>query len=192
MARRGGPTPGPPWPPRRQPNRADARPPRPLLLPYLPARTGNPPAVLGRMRARTRGGAIVRDRLPEQVFVDRAENFLGQFHRPGLGSAQIVNINSCHISLVCVARAPSPAALDLDLPDLTYPFFEARFAAFNGSTVAEPANPRRSRGGFFALLIMMYPPFDPGTLPSPPSRFSSLTTPTIRRVRTVLRTSTSR
>src|SRR6202040_1058056 len=88
-----------------------------------------------------------------------------------------------------VARAPSPAALDLDLPDLTYPFFEARFAAFSGSTVAEPANPRRSRGGFFALLIMMYPPFDPGTLPSTTSRFSSLSTPSIRRLRIVIRTS---
>src|SRR5712692_2934060 len=114
------------------------------------ARGGNPPAVLGRMRARTRGGAIVRDRLPEQVFVDRAENFLGQFHRPGLSSAQIVNIDSCHM-LSRVARAPSPAAFDLALS--YYPFFDARFAAFNGSTVAEPANPRRSRGGFFALLI---------------------------------------
>src|SRR5216684_1780851 len=150
------------------------------------------------MRARTRGGAIVRDRLPEQVFVDRAENFLGQFHRPGLSSAQIVNINSCHI-LSRVARAPSPAAFDLAfaldlafdpvLPELTYPFFEARLAAFNGSTVAEPANPRRSRGGFFALLIMMYPPFDPGTLPSTTSRFSSLSTPSIRRLRIVIRTS---
>src|ERR1700720_1663426 len=140
------------------------------------------------MRARTRGGAIVRDRLPEQVFVDRAENFLGQFHRPGLGSAQIVNINSCHISLVWRGR-PRPRPLTLTLPDLPYPFFEARFAAFNGSTVAEPANPRRSRGGFFALLIMMYPPFDPGTLPSTTSRFSSLSTPSIRRLRIVIRTS---
>src|SRR6266436_6914933 len=99
------------------------------------------------MRARTRGGAIVRDRLPEQVFVDRAENFIGQFHRPGLGSAQIVNINSCHIlsRVARVARAPSPAAFDLAfdldfalaLPNPTYPFFEALLAAFNGSTVAD-------------------------------------------------------
>src|SRR5258708_815687 len=144
------------------------------------------------MGTRTRGGAIMRDRLPEQVFVDRTENLLGQFHRPGLGSAQIVNINSCHI-LSRVARAPSPAAFDLafdpDLSDLTYPFFEARFAAFNGSTVAEPANPRRSRGGLFALLITMYPPFDPGTLPSTTSRFSSLSTPSIRKLRIVIRTS---
>src|SRR5260370_9382951 len=74
------------------------------------------------MRARTRGGAIVRDRLPEQVFVDRAENFLGQFHRPGLGSAQIVNINSCHISLVWRGRPrPRPLTLLLTLPlTLTY------------------------------------------------------------------------
>src|SRR5271157_5505301 len=88
--------------PQRRTDGADTRPPRALLLPQLLPRTGYLPAVLGGMRARARGGAIVRDRLPEQVFVDRAENFLGQLHRPGLGSAQIVNINSCHISLVFV------------------------------------------------------------------------------------------
>src|SRR5258706_12939487 len=105
--------------PQRRTDRANTRPPRALLLPQLPARTGNSPAVLGRMRARTRGGAIVRDRLPEQVFVDRAENFLGQFHRPSLGSAQIVNINSCHISLVWRGR-PRPRPLTLPLTS-TYP-----------------------------------------------------------------------
>jgi hypothetical protein len=36
-----------------------------------------------------------------------------------------------------------------------YAFFAARFAAFNGSTVADPAKPRRSRGGFFAFVITM-------------------------------------
>src|ERR1019366_2049332 len=138
--------------PQRRTDRADTRPPRALLLPQLLARSGNAPAVLGGMRARARGGAIVCDRLPGQVFVDRAENFFGQIHRPSLGSAQIVNINGCHI-LSRVGRT--------------------LLAAFNGSTVAEPANPRRSRGGFFALLIMMYPPFGPGTLPSTTSRFSS-------------------
>src|SRR5258708_35872758 len=132
------------------------------------------------MRARTRGGAIVRNGLPEQVLVDGSENLIGQFHRPGLGSVQIVNIYSCHI-LFRVERTLLSAAFDPDLPDFSYPFFAARFAAFNGSTVAEPANPRRSRGGFFALLIMMYPPFDPGTLPSTTSRFSSSSTPRIRR-----------
>src|SRR5207245_9307582 len=71
------------------------------------------------MRAPTRRGAIVCDRLPEQVFVDRAENFLGQLHRPGLGSAQIVNINSCHMSLVWRGR-PRPRPLTLTLT-LTYP-----------------------------------------------------------------------
>src|SRR3977135_4547486 len=104
--------------PQRRTNRADTRPSRALLLPQLPARTGNPPAVLGRMRARTRGGAIVRDRLPEQVFVDRAENFLGQFHRPSLGSAQLVNIHSCH-NLSRVERTLLSAAFDLDLPHFT-------------------------------------------------------------------------
>jgi hypothetical protein len=35
-----------------------------------------------------------------------------------------------------------------------YFFFAAcRFDAFNGSTVPEPANPRRSLGGFFAREI---------------------------------------
>jgi hypothetical protein len=42
-----------------------------------------------------------------------------------------------------------------DSPALPYAFFAALFAAFNGSTVAEPANPRRSRGGFFAFVMMM-------------------------------------
>src|SRR6185437_8167793 len=68
-----------------------------------------------------------------------------------------------------------------------YPFFAALFAAFNGSTVAEPANPRRSRGGFFAFVITRYPPFGPGTLPSTTSRLSSLSTPRMRRLRVVTR-----
>jgi hypothetical protein len=40
-------------------------------------------------------------------------------------------------------------------PQIFYAFFAARFAAFNGSTVAEPANPRRSLGGCFAFVITM-------------------------------------
>src|SRR5258708_25214078 len=97
MAGRWRPTPLPPRPPKCRTRRADTRPPRTLLLPQFLARTGDPPAVLRRMRARTRGGAIVRNGLPEQVFVDRAENLICQFHRPGLGSVQILNIYSCHI-----------------------------------------------------------------------------------------------
>src|SRR5246127_5657227 len=70
---------------------------------------------------------------------------------------------------------------------LTYAFFAALFAAFNGSTVAEPANPRRSLGGFFAFVITMYPPCGPGTLPSTTSKFSSLSTPSTRKFRCVTR-----
>src|SRR5260370_42706455 len=89
------------------------------------------------MRARTRGGAIVRDRLPEQVFVDRAENFLGQFHRPGLGSAQIVNINSCHISLVWRGR-PRPRPLTLTL---TYPISLTLFSKRVSPPSTDPPSP---------------------------------------------------
>src|SRR5271155_2157382 len=68
-----------------------------------------------------------------------------------------------------------------------YAFFAALFAAFNGSTVADPANPRRSLGGFFAFMITRYPPCGPGTLPSTTKRFSSLSTPKTRRLRCVTR-----
>src|SRR6185437_2854090 len=81
--------------------------------------------------------------------------------------------------LVYVARAPSPA--------FRYPFFAALLAAFNGSTVAAPPNPRRSLGGFLALVITRYPPFGPGTLPSTTSRLSSLSTPSTRKLRCVTR-----
>ena len=85
-------------------------------------------------------------RLPEQVFVDRAEDFVGEIQCPDLLAAQIVNVDSCHMLFHVAADA------FLRRP---YAFLAARFAAFNGSTVAEPANPRRSRGGFFAFVIMM-------------------------------------
>src|SRR5438128_5752664 len=70
---------------------------------------------------------------------------------------------------------------------IRYAFFAALFAAFNGSTVISPANPRRSLGGFFALVMTRYPPFGPGTLPSTTSRLSSFSTPSTRRFRTVTR-----
>jgi hypothetical protein len=53
------------------------------------------------VRTRTPGGTILFHGLPEQVFIDRAENFLGQVHGADLRSAQIVDINRCHmLSLV--------------------------------------------------------------------------------------------
>src|SRR5713101_8162491 len=137
------------------------------------------------MRSGALGGRVMLDRLPEQIFVDGAENFLGQIHRPDLRSAQVVDINRCHMLSRLVWRGrPRPRLL---ISRLSYPFLAALFAAFNGSTVAEPANPRRSRGGFFDLVMIKYPPFGPGTLPSTTRRLSSFSTPSTRRLRTVTR-----
>src|SRR5258705_3580590 len=93
--------------PERRPDRADTRPSCALLFPELLARSGNAPAVLGRMRSRTLGGCVMLDRLPKQVFVDRAENFLGQIHRADLRPAQAIDINRCHmLSLLVWRRRP--------------------------------------------------------------------------------------
>src|ERR1017187_3786259 len=86
-------------PPEWRTDRANTRAPRALLLPQLLARTGNLPAGLGRVRAAVLPGAVMLHRFPEQVFVDRTENFVGEIEGPDLGAAQIVNINSCHIAL---------------------------------------------------------------------------------------------
>ena len=67
-------------------NGADTGAPRALLLPQLLARAGNQLLVLGGVRARALRGAVVLHRLPQQVFVHRAENFVGQVERPDLGS----------------------------------------------------------------------------------------------------------
>src|SRR5437660_784360 len=87
------------------------------------------------------------------------------------------------MSIVAISLLSDHSPLATD----NYPFFAALFAAFNGSTVAAPANPRRSRGGFLAFIITRYPPFGPGTLPSTTSRLSSLSTPSTRKLRTVTR-----
>jgi hypothetical protein len=96
-------------------------------------------------------GAVMFHRFPEQVFVDRAENFVGEIQCPDLLAAQIVYVDSCHMLFVSWVLANKRDSARRT----AYAFFAARFAAFNGSTVAEPANPRRSRGGFFAFVIMM-------------------------------------
>src|ERR1035437_3982821 len=146
-------------PPQGRPDRSDARPARALLLLALLAGTGNLPARLGCVRTGALRGAVMLHRFPEQIFVDRAENFVGEIQRPNLLAAQIVYVYRCHIAS-SVGAGDSPA--------LPYAFFAALFAAFNGSTVAEPANPRRSRGGgvaapppalpyaFFAALFAAY------------------------------------
>src|SRR5580693_2759028 len=161
-------------PPQWRPDRADARPSRSLLFPQLFARTGNLPAGLGGMRAAVLPGAVMFHRLPKQIFIHGAENLIGKVKGPDLLTAQIVNINSCHIASRYSVLIP-------------YAFLAALLAAFNGSTVAEPANPRRSLGGFFALMMTRYPPCGPGTLPSTTKRFSSLSTPSTRKLRCVTR-----
>src|SRR5271157_644193 len=175
-------------PPQGRTDRADAGAAGALLLPQLLAGTGNLPARLGGMRPGALPGAVMLHRFPEQVFIDRAKDFVSEIERPDLLTAQIVNINRCHsFSLLVWSGHSCPLLLagKSARPTRTYAFFAALFAAFNGSTVAAPANPRRSRGGFFALVITMYPPCGPGTLPSTTSRFSSLSTPSTRRLRIV-------
>ena len=86
-------------PPQWRADRADTGASRSFLLPQLPARTGNLPAGLGGVRAAMLPGAVVLHRLPEQIFVDRTENLIGQIERSDLFAAQIVNINRCHILL---------------------------------------------------------------------------------------------
>ena len=90
--------------PQWRPDRANTRPARALLFPQLLARSGNASPDLGGVRARTSGGAIVLHRLPEQIFVDRAKHLVGQFERPSFRSAQVVYIDSCHITLIHAGR----------------------------------------------------------------------------------------
>jgi hypothetical protein len=49
--------------------------------------------------AGTLRGAVMLDRFPQKVFVDRAKNFIGEIERANLLPAQVVNVDSCHISL---------------------------------------------------------------------------------------------
>jgi hypothetical protein len=42
-------------------------------------------------------GAVMLDRFPEQVFVDRAKNFVSEIERADFFAAQIVNVNRCHV-----------------------------------------------------------------------------------------------
>src|SRR5579863_4247440 len=85
-------------PPQRRADRTDAGAACALLLPQLLARPGHLPARLGGMGSGMLPGAIVLHRFPEQVFVDRAKNFVGEIERPDLLAAQIVYVNRCHMS----------------------------------------------------------------------------------------------
>src|SRR5271166_1951033 len=84
--------------PQRGANRTNAGASGALLLPQFLARAGNFPAGLGGVSAAVLPGAVVLHRLPEQIFVDRAENFVGEVEGPDLLAAQIVDVNRCHIA----------------------------------------------------------------------------------------------
>src|SRR5277367_6708507 len=86
--------------PQRRTDRANAGASGTFLLPQLFARTGDQLLVLGGVSAGALRGAVVFHRFPQQVFVDRAENFIGEIKRPDLLPAQIMNIDSCHMSSV--------------------------------------------------------------------------------------------
>src|SRR5690349_6515653 len=89
-----------PMPPQRRADGADASAARALLLPQLLARAGDQLLVLGGVSAGAVGGAVVLHRFPQQVFIDRAEDLIGQVKRADLLPAQIMNVDSCHMSSV--------------------------------------------------------------------------------------------
>ena len=86
-------------PPQRRTDGADAGASRALLLPQLLAGARDQLLVLGGVSAGALRGAVMLHRFPQQVFVDRAENFIGEIKRADLLSAQIMNIDSCHMSV---------------------------------------------------------------------------------------------
>src|SRR5579862_229197 len=83
--------------PQRRPDRSNTRTAGTLLLPQFLAGAGNFPARLGLVRSGALPGAVVFHRFPEQIFIDRAEDLIGEIECPDLLAAQIVNINRCHV-----------------------------------------------------------------------------------------------
>src|SRR4051812_50192362 len=106
-------------------------------------------------------------RFPQQVFVHRAKDFFGEVERADLFAIQIYNINVCHISSRYFFALPAAAFL----------------AAFKGSSVVEPANPRRSCGGFFPSLVKTDPSLCPRTAPSTTNSVSFFSIQGLRRLR---------
>src|SRR5207248_6864006 len=76
-------------PPQRRANRPNASAAGALLLPQLLARAGDQLAVLGRVRAGALRCAVVLYRLPQQVFVYRAKDFIGQLQLANLLAFEI-------------------------------------------------------------------------------------------------------
>src|ERR1019366_8016523 len=166
---------------------------RSLLLPELLACAGNQLLVLGGVRAAVLPGAVMLHRFPKQVFVHRTEHFIGQFERTDFLAIQVHYIDCRHkdslnlSGLPTLLWVPHPCGDSHRVGAPTHYFFfaTARFEAFNGSTVVEPANPRRSLGGRFDLVMYTVASLCPGTAPSTINRFSSLSIPRMRRFRTV-------
>ena len=150
--------------PERSADRADTRPPGPLLLPELPARTRNQLAILGRRGTLPQCCAVMFHRLPQQSLIDLArEDLVQQFELPDLFATEIYYVNLCH-RLFSLRRLRRQATLSITQQTTRAParrgyFFLAAlvgaafFEALSGSSVEAPAKPRRSRGGAFAFEI---------------------------------------
>ena len=68
------------------------------------------------MSTGTLRGAILLDRLPQQILVDRAEYFVRKLEGPNFGAAQIVNINSCHLRFLISLFWPRAWQPSMDQP----------------------------------------------------------------------------
>ena len=101
-------------PPQRRTDGADTGPPRTFLLPQFLSGARNQLLVLGGVGAGAMGGAVMFDRLPQQVFIDRAKYFIGEIERSDLIPAQIMNIDSCHMSfrMLSLANDQQPTTND--------------------------------------------------------------------------------
>src|SRR5690242_9877191 len=86
-------------PPQRRTDGADTGSPRTLLLPQFLACARNQLLVFGSVGAGAVGSAVMFDRFPQQIFIDRAEYFIGKIKGSDFFPAQIMNIDSCHMSL---------------------------------------------------------------------------------------------
>ena len=66
------------------------------------------------MRAAVLSGAVMLYRFPDQIFIHRAEDFIGEIEGADLLPCQIVYVDSCHIASRCsvlATKLSSPLAL---------------------------------------------------------------------------------